>query len=128
MNREHLEKAKSLLKELKDSEVSSGLLKRAAVVAVVLGFVRSSAGLADGHDVSKLVKALGPQDQKPMTGTPWSDWADWKDWKDWSDWTDWTNWSDWRDWTNWSDWKDWRDWTNWSDWKDWADIVIPAKN
>ena len=114
MNREQLEKAKSILKELRESETSSALLKRAAVVAVVLGFIRSSSGLAD-NDVSKLVKALGPATDKPLTGTPWSDWNDWKDWKDWKDW------SDWNDWNNWADWKDWRDWTDWNDWKDWRD-------
>jgi hypothetical protein len=122
MNREQLDKAKEILKELKSSEGSNSLMKRAAMVAVVLGFIRSTAGLAGDGDVSKLVNALGPQTDRTTTIHPWqnwTDWNDWKDWKDWSDWNDWNNWTDWNDWKDWANWNDWKDWKNWNDWKDW---------
>jgi hypothetical protein len=121
MNREQLDKVKEILKELKQSE-GSALMKRAAMLAVVLGFIRSTAGLAEDGDVTKLVKAVTPQTERPGPVHPWSNWTDWKDWADWSDWSDWNNWSDWRDWNDWKDWanwNDWKDWKNWSDWKDW---------
>jgi len=125
MNREQLDKAKELLKELKSSEGPNALMKRAAMVAVVLGFIRSTAGDAADGDVGKLVKALGPETERLAPIHPWQNWSDWKDWKDWSDWSDWNNWSDWKDWANWNDWKDWKDWkdwNNWQNWRDWANI------
>jgi hypothetical protein len=125
MNSDHLDKVKELLKDLKRSEGSNPLMKRAAVVAVVLGFIKTTAAVASDADVGKLVKTLGPDTERSDTARPWGDWSDWKDWRDWSDWNDWNNWSDWndwKDWNNWNDWNDWKDWNNWNNWRDWMNF------
>ncbi len=94
MYREEWDKAKEILKALKTSEGSNNLMKRAAMVAVVLGLIRSTTGLAGDGDVSKLIKALGPQTERTQPIQPWQDWTDWKDWKDWNNWQDWRDWGD----------------------------------
>lgn len=120
MDPKKLEEAKEILKKMKESQEPNGILKRATMLAVVLGFVQSSAVMAADKDVSKLVdslskaNAMGPEllawghNWRPGGGHHGGGWKDWKDWKDWSDWKDWKNWNDWKDWKNWNDWRDWK--------------------
>ncbi len=123
MDPKKLEEAKEVLKKVKESQEPSSVLKRATMLAVVLGFVQSSAVIAADNDVNKLVNSLSKSNvlgDQLMSWRPGGGhgghnggWRDWKNWKDWSDWKDWKNWNDWKDW------KDWNDWKNWNDWRDW---------
>lgn len=125
MDPKMLEEAKDILRKLKESHEPNGVLKRATLLAVVLGFVQSSSVLAADKDVNKLVTSLTKSNVMNDRILPWNNgnhggnkrpghgnhgggWKDWKDWKDWSDWKDWKNWNDWKDWKNWNDWRDWK--------------------
>lgn len=101
MNREQLEKLRELLKDLRHATGPSAVLKRAALIALVLEVMRSTAALAEGGEADELLKALDPGVNRGELLFPWQNWNDWNNWSDWKDWNDWNNWNDWKDWNDW---------------------------